>query len=245
MAAAPGAISVHLLADRPDLVKPVGTLRWRDSGHPPEPVDRNWWVAVTRQEAGAHQGARPAVTRFYLVQHGEKVREPGDPGLTVDGRRQARATARWLARSGLTAVYSSPLRRARETADPIASLAGLTATVDDRLRERMNWDGSQPVDEFLADWERTVRDRDAVPRTGDSSRAAAGRLLDFLREHAGSPGATAVVTHGGVTIDLLRTLLGDDALSPTLWPSGIPPCAITTITGTRVLDIGSVAHLER
>jgi broad specificity phosphatase PhoE len=185
------------------------------------------------------------VTRFYLVQHGEKVSGPGDPSLTADGRRQARATAGWLTRTGLTAVYSSPLRRARETADPIASLAGLTVTVDDRLRERMNWDGPQPVDEFLADWERTVRDRDAVPRTGDSSRVAAGRLLDFLREHAGSPGATAVVSHGGVTIDLLRTLLGDDALPPTLWRSGVPPGAITTIEGTRVCRIGSVAHLGR
>jgi len=56
------------------------------------------------------------VTVIYLVQHGEKEPKPGDPGLTARGREQAAATARWLGRIGLAAVYSSPLRRARSRA---------------------------------------------------------------------------------------------------------------------------------
>jgi GNAT superfamily N-acetyltransferase len=45
---------VALLADRLDLIEPAGDLRWREWGRPPEPVDRSWWIDVTRREAGRH-----------------------------------------------------------------------------------------------------------------------------------------------------------------------------------------------
>src|SRR5215470_11660113 len=118
--------------------------------------------------AGGHAGRIGAVTVIYLVQHGEKEPGPGDPGLTALGREQAALTARWFRRAGLTAVYTSPLRRARQTAQPIAAAAGLAVQVDDRLRERMNWDGAEPLDRFLAEWDRSTRDRDFVPGSGES-----------------------------------------------------------------------------
>ena len=65
------------------------------------------------------------MTVIHLVQHGEKERVPGDPGLTALGREQAAVMARVVPRAGLAAVYSSPLRRARETAEPIAAAVGL------------------------------------------------------------------------------------------------------------------------
>lgn len=43
---------MHLLADRPDLVAAAGELRWREWGHPPEPVELSFWVEVTAGEAG-------------------------------------------------------------------------------------------------------------------------------------------------------------------------------------------------
>jgi broad specificity phosphatase PhoE len=92
------------------------------------------------------------VTLIYLVQHGDKERAAGDPGLTALGTRQAAVTARWLQERGLRALYSSPLRRARETAAPVASATGLSVQLEIRLRERLNWDGSQTFDAFLADW---------------------------------------------------------------------------------------------
>ena len=81
----------------------------------------------------------------YLVQHGEKEPVPGDPGLTQAGRQQA---GRWLHGRGVQALYTSPLRRARETAEAIASVTGLAAQPDARLAERLNWDGSQPYEAF-------------------------------------------------------------------------------------------------
>lgn len=65
------------------------------------------------------------MTAIYLVQHGAREQQPGDPALTERGRKQAAITARWFQRITLTAVYSSPLRRAQQTAGPIAAAAGL------------------------------------------------------------------------------------------------------------------------
>jgi broad specificity phosphatase PhoE len=189
-------------------------------------------------------GMLGVVTLFYVVQHGEKESRPGDPGLTDLGCRQASGTASWLHQVGVSAVFSSPMRRARETAGFIASAVGVPVREDGRLRERMNWDGPEPFEEFLAEWAASVRDRSFVPRTGDSSWRAGERFLAFLREVAGNPGPVVVCTHGGVTVDLLRTLIGDQALPPRLLAEGIPACAITTLDDEVVMDIASVSHLE-
>jgi broad specificity phosphatase PhoE/RimJ/RimL family protein N-acetyltransferase len=183
------------------------------------------------------------VTTVYLVQHGEKQRLPGDPGLTEVGRQQAATVAEWLGGRGLRALYTSPLRRARQTADAISVATGLTATVDDRLRERLNWDGIQPFESFLTDWNRSAQDRDFVPAHGESARSAGARMQAFLLSLADQPGPVAAVTHGGATIELLRTLLGDDQLTPGLLQDGIPACAVTTLEGLDVVAIASVEHL--
>ena len=103
------------------------------------------------------------MTLVYLVQHGQKEHLPGDPGLTDLGRRQATHTGRWLSGLGVGYLWTSPMRRARETADCIASVTGLAVRPDARLRERLNWDGGTSFDAFLAVWDRTTRDRDLVP----------------------------------------------------------------------------------
>lgn len=121
-----------------------------------------------------------------------------------------------------------------ETAAPIADLLGLPVRIDDRLRERMNWagDGSQSLASFLREWATASADRTFVPSAGDSSLDAGRRFheaLDkFAAVHAGE--TIVIVTHGGVTVDLLRTLIGDGAVTvaaPTLIDDGVPNCAIT------------------
>jgi len=183
------------------------------------------------------------VTTIYLVQHGDKERSPGDPGLTELGRRQAAVTARWLRETEPKALYSSPLRRARETAEPIGAATGLVVRVDSRLRERLNWDGTQAFDAFLAEWDRSTEDRDLVLDNGESSRSAGERLRLFLVDLVGDGGPVAVVSHGGVTVDLLRNLLGDDGLPARLIDDGIPPCAITTLDDLHVTSIAATGHL--
>jgi phosphohistidine phosphatase SixA len=73
--------------------------------------------------------------RVFLVRHAEAV--PGEPDelrrLTTAGRDAARALGERLAAEHPTAVVSSPLLRARETADLIAHACKLDATTDDNL----------------------------------------------------------------------------------------------------------------
>jgi phosphohistidine phosphatase SixA len=73
--------------------------------------------------------------RVFIVRHAEA--KPGEPDelrpLTESGRAAARALARRLASEGPKAVLSSPLLRARETAEPIAEAAGVEPRTHERL----------------------------------------------------------------------------------------------------------------
>jgi broad specificity phosphatase PhoE len=194
--------------------------------------------------------------RVVIVQHGDKERLPGDPGLTELGLTQALATARSLGRGDVpVGIWTSPMRRARETAIPIAEEFGVPPTTDVRLRERMNWGDSiaESVEDFLEDWRTASADRAYMPRSGDSSFEAASRFLGVLDDLAAAyPSGTAiVVAHGGVTTDVLRTLLGDDELctkAPGLIDDGVPSCAITTLHASRdgwaVASIAVADHLD-
>jgi broad specificity phosphatase PhoE len=77
-----------------------------------------------------------------LVRHGQTARSATgtysgrlDVPLTETGRAQAQRTAQRLARAGIDAVVTSPLQRARDTAQAIADAAGVGLTVDERLTE--------------------------------------------------------------------------------------------------------------
>jgi broad specificity phosphatase PhoE len=192
-----------------------------------------------------------------IVQHGEKRTEPGDPGLTRVGQAQANCVADHLVRAGssIARVYSSPLRRALETAEIIGTRLGRPVSADERLRERMNWDRDHfpRIDAFLDDWAAATADRDFQPLYGDSSRAAAARFAEFLddRTVTSVENTIIVVSHGGVSTDLLRDLLGDhelDRRSFGLIRRGIPNGAITRFSrqGDRWHpdEIAHTAHLN-
>jgi broad specificity phosphatase PhoE len=192
------------------------------------------------------------MTTFYLVQHAEKQRKGGDPGLTVTGRAQALWTGSCLRGKGIDQVWTSPSRRARETAEIIAAVLGLPVRTDARLRERMTWDGVLPLASFFADWEKSTEQRDYRPPLGDSSREAGQRFEAFLTEHADDRGRIAIVSHGGVTVDLLRNLYGEELLAdrPELIGQGVPACGITRLAvpeppGPPVLeDLANDSHLR-
>jgi phosphohistidine phosphatase len=75
--------------------------------------------------------------RLYLVRHAHAA--PGEPdelrALTPEGRRDARALGDLLASEGVQpdAILSSPLLRARETAEELAQATGVRAAADERL----------------------------------------------------------------------------------------------------------------
>jgi probable phosphoglycerate mutase len=60
---------------------------------------------------------------------------PADPPLSAQGRAQAERVARWLGAEKIGAIYASPMRRARETAEPIARAVGAKIEIDPGLVE--------------------------------------------------------------------------------------------------------------
>lgn len=108
---------------------------------------------------------------FWLVRHGLKAITCGDVPLTSAGKAQARAAAGVLKDRPVSAIVSSPLRRARETASFIAAGLGLKAFEDVRLRERANWGDvpSQSFEDFVAVWDRCTREADLLPPGGGDS----------------------------------------------------------------------------
>ncbi len=77
---------------------------------------------------------------LILIRHGLPERQElmsgrADPPLSDIGHRQASLVANWLAPVNIDAVYSSPMVRARQTADPYVELTRHTAVIRDGLEE--------------------------------------------------------------------------------------------------------------
>jgi probable phosphoglycerate mutase len=154
---------------------------------------------------------------LLLIRHGlpdrvEGIEGPADPPLSELGRRQADALAAWLADEVIDAVYTSPLRRARETATPLAAAASLATRVHDGIAEfDRGFDFYIPMEELKAEnhphWQ-TLSSGDwaAIPDL-DPWRA---RVVDALGEIAAENRScrVAVSCHGGVINAFAADVLG-------------------------------------
>ena len=87
---------------------------------------------ATAQTASADSSAAPETTTVYIVRHAEKsARRPGDPDpdISDDGQRRAKELAKRLGGVGITAIIATQFKRTQETAQPLASAAGLTPEI--------------------------------------------------------------------------------------------------------------------
>ena len=75
-------------------------------------------------------GATPAASQevVYVVRHAEQVAEGEDPPLSEEGRARGRALTTFFRDSGLTAVYTTDLRRSIETGQMVADALGIELT---------------------------------------------------------------------------------------------------------------------
>jgi 2,3-bisphosphoglycerate-dependent phosphoglycerate mutase len=144
---------------------------------------------------------------LILVRHGLPVRiddagGPADPALSDDGRAQAVRLADWLGREPIDAVYVSPMRRAIETAEPLADALGVDPVVDEELAE-FDRDAHfyVPLEELKAAGDerylKIVRgelDGEVDPHTFREVVAVAVERI--IEAHPGN--TVAIVCHGGV-----------------------------------------------
>ena len=165
------------------------------------------------------------ITRLMLVRHGattatEEDRFSGSSGaeLSDEGRWQAARLGERLSNHKITAVYSSPLSRALETARIIAGSCGVEPVTRDGLREigHGHWEGMkrddverQFGDEYAA-WEGDPFT--FAPAGGESGVSVLARALPVIREIvAAHPGGNLLVVSHKATLRLiLSSLLGFD-----------------------------------
>lgn len=144
------------------------------------------------------------MTTFYLVRHaahdlvdrvlaGRKV----DIALNAHGNRQAEALARQLAHERIAQVISSPRRRARETAEPIAQAHGLSVVIAPEIDEHDAglWAG-QEFDALRQDprwrlW--NERRAEGRPPGGESMRELQTRIVGYLDRLAARHAADSIV----------------------------------------------------
>jgi len=149
------------------------------------------------------------VVELLLIRHAlpsrvEMIEGPADPGLAPEGAAQAALLGAGLADEQLAAIVSSPMRRARETAEPIASAMALAVEARDDLAEfdrTSSW--YVPMEELRAAgdprWRAIVEGRwDEVYGVNlhDFQRGAVEAVESVIADHPG--GKVAIVTHGGV-----------------------------------------------
>jgi 2,3-bisphosphoglycerate-dependent phosphoglycerate mutase len=147
---------------------------------------------------------------LILIRHGlpvrveEEVGTRADPELDELGWQQAEALADWLADEPIDVLVTSPMRRAVETAQPLAKRKGLDVIVDDELAE---FDRGMhfyiPIEELKASkdprWNDIISGRlgpngEVDPLTfRDVVVEAMEKVIDL---HAGK--TVAVTCHGGV-----------------------------------------------
>ena len=150
------------------------------------------------------------MTEILLARHGEtdwnrenRFQGHADPPLNEVGRAQSAELAATLAHEPIAAVYSSPLRRALETAETVAARHELAPITVEALREVDvgSWEGltrAQVETRFPEQFRRWL-DYGPGWEDGETHEQMGERVLAALRElaHLHPDERILVVTHGG------------------------------------------------
>lgn len=185
--------------------------------------------------------------KLVLIRHGEtpwtvtkRYQGTTDVPLNPQGIRQAKAIARALRPMGPTCLYTSTLRRARETAQKVARELGLKPVADARLNEINfgEWEGCyyhRLSGEASAKFRQWREGKLTQPPGGESIGSLRRRISRFLKEILRNhPEETvAIVSHGGPIKMFLFEVL--KAESSSIWSFRIDPASLSLIEGNQRL----------
>jgi len=202
---------------------------------------------------------RTGAAELHVVRHADAVPESDDAfkvyddyeahPLSARGRAQAEAVAERLAESGVAAVYSSPVRRALETAEAIASVAGLEVGIEPGITEiAIGATGDTMALRDRLPWLAMVAIRDGswatIPGTEPSAGVRARMLAALDAIAARHPGArVAVVSHAGAINAALGAIASSD--HDFLFPLANASVSVLRIGGGRrlLMSANDTSHL--
>ncbi len=201
-------------------------------------------------------------TRIIAIRHGEtawnvdtRIQGQLDIPLNATGRWQAQRLGEALVGEPITAVYSSDLWRAYETALSVAGAVGLPITTAEGLRERgfgvfqgrtfAEIEAELPEQALL--WRK--RDPAFAPEGGECLNDFRDRVLACVGALAAQhPGELiAVVAHGGVMDVLYRAATGQGLQAPRTWALGNAAInrLLWTPQGFTLVGWADTQHLEK
>ena len=203
---------------------------------------------------------------LYVVRHGEtdwnrehKVQGHTDIPLNNYGRHLARETAEGMKNLKIDLAYTSPLSRAKETAEIILAGRNIPLIEDSRIEEFSfgNYEGmycgGDNKDPKSADFNRFFTDTENYipPSDGESIPHLYERTGDFLawlcKEEELQDKSILVSTHGAAMTALLNRIKGNLSVAG-FWRDEVPPnCAVTIVEvaeGTPVIKKEGVIYYK-
>lgn len=147
---------------------------------------------------------KPRAKRFIFLRHGEtegnakRVYQTADIPLNPTGQEQARRAAEYLRAHPIERILASDMRRAWQTAEAAAEIAGVPVAPEPRLRERWFGDliGTSSMD---LDWRHE-------PPNGEMLHEFIARTQEGFLAALDSEASTLVVAHGGSLYVLVYSL---------------------------------------
>jgi probable phosphoglycerate mutase len=163
--------------------------------------------------------ARP----FWFLRHGEtdwnaQGLSQGniDIPLNPTGIAQAQAAAILMRNRGVASIVTSPLSRAKDTADTVAAVLGLPVAIEDGLREvSFGAQEGQPMTEWFSDWVAGHY----TPEDAESFACLRARAVAAVNRALAAPAPVLIVAHGA----LFRALRAEMGLEPNVrTPNAMP-----------------------
>lgn len=157
---------------------------------------------------------------LLLIRHALPLRvekqdgSPADPGLSQTGLDQARRLARWMESEQLEAIYSSPLSRARMTAQFLAEVKGIEIHIEPGVAEFDNQSSVYvPMEELrakdYAQWLKLVSGGfEERYNLKDFRKVAVASIEKIIARNSGR--RIAIVCHGGIINIWAAHVLGID-----------------------------------
>ena len=170
-----------------------------------------------------------------------------DPELTEEGHRQAALLGAALAGEPVVAIRSSPLMRARQTAEAIAAACGVPVTTDERLLEIDwgTWEGRPAGSLAVADVDRWRADDGTAPE-GESLDSLSRRVESFCVETLEEEGLVVAVSHVSPIKAATAWALGVEGT--VAWRMFLGLASITRVgrgrTSPLLLSFNETAHLR-
>ncbi|WP_430507833.1 histidine phosphatase family protein [Rossellomorea marisflavi] len=198
------------------------------------------------------------MVKLYITRHGEtqwnrEKRMQGwkDSDLTPEGEEDARALAQVLKRVSFEAVYSSPIGRARKTAELLVNQAPIILEEDLREIGMGDWEGRTQEEVRAADPERfhTFWNKPHVyeTETGETFNQVMDRVESFLKKVQVHQGTILVVTHS-IFIKALLAYVKELPLDKLWSPPFIEATSLTVIEGAggkyEIVVEGNTSHKE-